>query len=112
LKETFPIDNILSFFILFIAPAVVFAGALYWQIRLSKREKLWPGLMPPLVFFLLSFPATYAMAMFSEPPNGLWAELLYWFPLCNIPTALLLLVFAVCSLWGQRKLHGGKSIDG
>ena len=64
------------------------------QIFLSKRESRWPGLLLPLVTFLYSL----VMALSAVAYNGgiPWGPILASLVLGNIPTVILLAIYAAC----------------
>jgi len=100
----------------------VCAGVIWLQIFLSKRESRWPGLILPGISFLASLIGVIGIAalsavrtttstqLFTEngvvveqfstwitgsPASVVWT-VLYVFLLCNIPTGVLLAVYAAC----------------
>ena len=69
-------------------------GIVLLQIFLSKREGRWPGLILPLLTFLYSLlMACSAVAYNGEIP---WGAILASLILGNIPTVILLAIYAVC----------------
>ena len=69
-------------------------GAVLLQIFLSKREGRWPGLILPLLSFLYSLlMACSAVAYEGGVP---WGAVLASLVLGNIPTVLLLAIYAAC----------------
>ena len=79
---------------LFIFLIVFVAGGILLQIFLSKRESRWPGLLLPLVTFLYSL----VMALSAVAYNGgiPWGAILASLVLGNIPTVILLAIYAAC----------------
>jgi hypothetical protein len=85
-----------------IVSLAVIAGIILLQIFLSKRESKWLGLMLPAVSFLLSF--LFPMFMVSTGDTGqdigLFALALL---LGNIPTIILLVIYAACRESHRKK---------
>ena len=69
-------------------------GGIFLQIFLSKRENRWPGLILPLLSFLYSL----LMACSAVAYNGgiPWGAILASLVLGNIPTVILLAIYAAC----------------
>ena len=69
-------------------------GGVFLQIFLSKRESRWPGLILPLLSFLYSL----LMACSAVASNGgiPWGAILASLVLGNIPTVILLAIYAAC----------------
>ena len=69
-------------------------GGVFLQIFLSKRESRWPGLILPLLSFLYSL----VMACSAVAYNGgiPWGAILASLALGNIPTVILLAIYAAC----------------
>ena len=69
-------------------------GGVFLQIFLSKRENRWPGLILPLLSFLYSL----LMACSAVAYNGgiPWGPILASLVLGNIPTVILLAIYAAC----------------
>ena len=73
---------------------VLLVGIVLLQIFLSKREGRWPGLILPLLTFLYSLlMVCSAVAYNGEIP---WGAILASLILGNIPTVILLAIYAVC----------------
>ena len=73
---------------------VLLVGIVLLQIFLSKREGRWPGLILPLLTFLYSLlMACSAVAYNGEIP---WGAILASLILGNLPTVILLAIYAVC----------------
>ena len=69
-------------------------GIVLLQIFLSKREARWPGLILPLLTFLYSLlMACSAVAYEGGIP---WGAILASLILGNIPTLILLAIYAAC----------------
>ncbi len=88
--------------VLFIVAALAtFAGILLLQIFLSKRDSRWLGLILPVISFLLSF--LFPMNMVSLGDAGQSALMFVLVLLLgNIPTVILLAIYAACRE-GRRK---------
>ena len=69
-------------------------GAVLLQRYLSKRESRWPGLVLPGMTSLYAL----AMALSATVSDGgfPWGPALAAFLLCNIPTVILLTIYALC----------------
>ena len=73
---------------------VFVVGGILLQIFLSKRGSKWPGLILPLLSFLYSLlMACSAVAYNGEIP---WGPILASLILGNIPTVILLAIYAAC----------------
>ena len=69
-------------------------GGILLQIFLSKRESKWPGLILPLLTFLYALlMACSAVAYEGGIP---WGAILASLILGNIPTLILLAIYAAC----------------
>ena len=85
---------------------LVCAAVIWLQIYLSRRPERFPGLILPILSFavslivafgILSFrldPPVPNMAVAGQAPS--WGTILLAFGLYNIPTVVLLLIYAVC----------------
>ena len=79
------------------------AGAIVLQVYLSKKENRWPGLLLPILFFIPSLIIT-SVFLLRSISGGVGATLgsaLLVFIICNIPTAILLVIYTV--IRGPRK---------
>ena len=84
---------------------VLLVGIVLLQIFLSKREGRWPGLILPLLTFLYSLlMACSAVAYNGEIP---WGAILASLILGNIPTVILLAIYAAC----REKFHKRSELD-
>ena len=80
--------------VLFGVMIIFMVGGILLQIFLSKRESKWPGLILPLLTFLYSLlMACSAVAYNGEIP---WGPILASLLLGNIPTVILLAIYAAC----------------
>ena len=77
------------------------AGAIVLQIFLSRRESRWPGLVLPGICVLFSLIAVLGVAAFGTLAESILTILLV-LVLYNIPTAVLLAIYAACRS-GRRK---------
>ena len=76
------------------------------QIFLSKRESRWPGLILPLLSFLYSL--VMALSAVAYVGGGIpWGPVLASLLLGNIPTVILLAIYAACQEKGRKK----KAVD-
>ncbi len=71
------------------------------QVYLSKRTSKMPGAILPVAFFVFSVIASISSAQSSLPVQP--SNLLVFFLLCNIPTAIFLIVYFVVR--GKKKLE-------
>lgn len=73
---------------------VFVVGGILLQIFLSKRESRWPGLILPLLAFLYSLLMVCSVTAYD---GGFpWGPILASLVLGNIPTAILLAIYAAC----------------
>ncbi|MDR2712055.1 MAG: hypothetical protein LBB91_02955 [Clostridiales bacterium] len=75
---------------------VVFAGLIISQIILSKKESKWFGLILPIITFIVSLLFVFSVAAAGNPISTVIVTVLSAFLLCNISTAILLVIYAVC----------------
>ena len=69
-------------------------GGVFLQIFLSKRENRWPGLILPLLSFLYSLLMVCSAVAYN---GGIpWGAILASLVLGNIPTVILLAIYAAC----------------
>lgn len=90
----FLIRNIIVFLVLVV-------GGILLQIFLSRREAKWPGLILPLLTFLYSL-----LLVFNVQAAGdgfPWGPVLSSLVLGNIPTVILLAIYAACRDRRRRK---------
>ena len=73
---------------------VFVVGGILLQIFLSKRERKWPGLVLPLLSLLYSLLMACSAAAYSE--KIIWGPILTSLILGNIPTVILLAIYAAC----------------
>ena len=75
------------------------------QIFLSRRESKWPGLILPLLTFLYALVMALSAAAYNGgiPCGPILASLL----LGNIPTVILLAIYAAC----REKFHKRSELD-
>lgn len=73
---------------------VLLVGVPVLQVFLSRRENRWPGLLLPLLTFLYSLVMVCSATAYE---GGIpWGPILASFVLGNIPTAVLLVIYAAC----------------
>lgn len=76
---------------------VLLVGVPVLQVFLSRRENRWPGLLLlplPLLTFLYSLVMVCSVTAYE---GGIpWGPILASFVLGNIPTAVLLVIYAAC----------------
>jgi len=83
------------------------AGVPVLQVFLSRRESRWPGLLLPLLTFLYSLVMVCSVAAYE---GGIpWGPLLASFVLGNIPTAVLLVIYAACREKFRRRAELDKT---
>ena len=74
---------------------LVFAvGGVLLQIFLSRQESKWPGLVLPLLTFLYALLMACSAVAYSE--KIIWGPILTSLILGNIPTVILLAIYAAC----------------
>ena len=73
---------------------VFVVGGILLQIFLSKRERTWPGLVLPLLSLLYSLLMACSAVAYSE--KIIWGPILTSLILGNIPTVILLAIYAAC----------------
>ena len=70
---------------------VLLVGVTVLQVFLSRRENRWPGLLLPFLYSLVMVCSVTAYE------GGIpWGPILASFVLGNIPTAVLLVIYAAC----------------
>lgn len=83
---------------------VLFAGCIILQVFLSKTESKWPGLVLPVIAFILSFLFPLNMMVPSDGVTaGFYFRLAAVWLLGNIPTVILLAIYFVCRDKFRRK---------
>ena len=85
------------------AISVVFAGIIVLQVFLSRVESRWPGLIIPIISFLLGL--LYPLSM--VPADGITVLFIFeviavWF-LANIPTFIFLAIYFGCQAKHRQK---------
>ena len=85
-------------------PAAICAAGVWLQFILSKKESKWPGLVLPAISFAMSLLALSGAIIYKE---GTWKDDLFMalsilIPL-NIPTFILMAVYAACRSGNHRK---------
>ena len=77
---------------------LLLAGAILLQIFLSLRASRWPGLLLPGVTFFYSLVMLLSVAAYNgnNGMEGVVAALLSVLVLGNIPTVMLLIIYALC----------------
>lgn len=77
---------------------LLLAGAILLQIFLSRRASRWPGLLLPGVTFFYSLVMLLSVAAYNgnNGMEGVVAVLLSVLVLGNIPTVMLLIIYALC----------------
>lgn len=86
----------------FVVLLVLLAGGILLQVFLSRRESRWPGLVLPGICVLFSLIAVLSVAAIGSPAET-GAALLMTLILYNIPTLVLLAVYAACRS-GRKKM--------
>ena len=90
----------MTYLILFFAIySLIIAGIVWLQVFLSKKENKWLGLILPLICVLISFSAALGLAVYvfagsTESNVSMIFPALYIFVLSNIPTAILIAIYA------------------
>ena len=106
----------MGFLLLFLALTVI-VGTIVAQVYLSLKESKWPGLILPLFTLCLSLAVFFRTLIFTGAANTGqtmpgpsmetatdYVRAAFLFLYCNIPTTLLLAVYAACG--GRRKRLG------
>lgn len=77
---------------------LLLAGVILLQIFLSRRASRWPGLLLPGVTFFYSLVMLLSVAAYNgnNGMEGVVAALLSALVLGNIPTVMLLIIYALC----------------
>ena len=76
-------------------------GLVVLQVFLSKRESKWPGLILPLLTFLYSLVMVCSVTAYE---GGIpWGAILASLILGNIPTVMLLAIYAACREKHRRR---------
>lgn len=84
------------------------AGVVSLQIYLSKRENQWPGLVIPIISFLLAFLYPLNMAAPSEGVTaGFIVQMIIAWLMGNIPTIIFLAIYFGC----RKKQRRNKQLD-
>lgn len=91
--------------IVLIFTLALLAGMILLQIYLSKRESKWPGLVLPILSFVISF--LYPLNMAIPSVGGFIIALLWGWIIANIPTYVLLAIYFVC----REKYRKRKQLD-
>lgn len=87
---------------------LILGGIVYLQIFLSKMESTWPGLVLPILSFLVSALFPLNMVLPSEGMTaGLIVLMLLTWLLANIPTVILLVIYFAC----RGNLRRSKQLD-
>ena len=92
----------------------VISGTIVMQIYLSMKENKWPGLILPLFTLALSLIVFFRALVFTAVPNTSaqvsgpsletttdYVRAAFLFLYCNVPTTLLLTIYAACG--GKRR---------
>lgn len=100
----------------------IVVGAMFLQMHLSKKESKWLGLILPIITLAISLMAVMGMAVFIQPGTithsnlidgelvttiiseggnreripGAIGGVIYTFIVMNLPTAVLLIIYAAC----------------
>lgn len=76
---------------------IILIGVIFLQIFLSKTESKWPGLILPIIPFVISFFFIFGMVAPEEGITGsfIFGLVLGWI-LNNIPTCILLGIYIAC----------------
>lgn len=93
--------NIVLGIIIWIAVVV---GGIVLQIFLSRRESRWPGLVLPAITFICSIVNVLGLTLYIGGAAASWITMsIYTFLLMNIPTAVLMAVYAICREKSKRR---------
>ena len=83
------------------------AGTILLQMFLSKRESKWPGLVLPAIAFLYSVLMVLNVTA-METARAVIASVLSVFIMGNIPTLILLAIYAACRSGRKKKAEINK----
>lgn len=100
---------------------ILLLGIIYLQLRLSRSENKYVGLVLPIIFFLLSFSVILSYAGYYEMVDGVVTEhtivknmnagdyiaLIFSFLIANIPTIVLMAIY----LGERSKISTRKAIE-
>lgn len=90
---------------------LILAAASLAEIWLARREKRWPGLVLPGLAFLRGMAKTILFYAACEPSSMALGAAVLEFVLDNIPTAVLLAVYAACREYRGRKRRRAQELD-
>jgi len=82
---------------------ILTVGAVLLQIFLSRRESRWPGLVLPGISFLVSLVYVLSIAALNQGIGQIIATVLMVLLLGNIPTLVLLAIYAACRSGRRRR---------
>jgi predicted MFS family arabinose efflux permease len=71
------------------------AGMIVLQIFLSRKESKWPGLILPIITFGVSLTIVFGLVHINSS-SPMTATTIVTFLTFNIPTAVLLVIYAIC----------------
>ena len=91
--------------IVLIFTLALLVGVILLQIYLSKRESKWPGLVLPIISFLISF--IFPLNMAIPFVGGFIVVLILGWLIANIPTIILLAIYFAC----RGKQRRNKQLD-
>ena len=75
----------------------LFVGVIFLQVYLARRESKWPGLMLPIISFLFGLLYPLNMTAPSEGVKaGFIAQIIVVWLVGNIPTIVVLAIYAAC----------------
>ncbi|MDV0446186.1 hypothetical protein MsAg5_00120 [Methanosarcinaceae archaeon Ag5] len=95
-----PINTVVLFLILI--------GIVVLQVFLSRRENKWLGLVLPALSVLFSLFTVFGMyAYVGQPVSQIVIQTIMIFLMTNIPTVILLVIYAAC----RESLKKKKEID-
>ena len=89
---------------------ILSAGGVWLQINLSKKDGGGRGFILPIIFFCISVTAALSVILLNRPlPEAegavvsyntsrisLIMTVVYFFLICNVPTCIFLVVYAIC----------------
>lgn len=79
------------------------AAAFGLEWFLARRERAWPGLVLPALQFAGSMLAAIGLALYQTPVDGQAASVPAVLLAYNMPTAMLLLLYASCRNTQRRR---------
>lgn len=90
---------------------LIFCAMIVLQVFLSRTELRWPGLILPALWLLFSLILVGNIAIVPDAPNTTIALAIVVFLMGNIPTLVLLAVYAICRRGKRRRAVAGMDVE-